>query len=100
MNSPSASSNFCREPKDVQVSIHNISRYLQKMQLGSLDKILISSPAIFKPTHRGTGYERYHYNTSPSNILQEMSWSKSMLFGCYRNEDVGEYNPLLLKSSS
>ena len=47
LNSPSALSNFYREPKNVLVSIHNICKWLLKMQLGSLlEKILISSPVI------------------------------------------------------
>ena len=45
LNFPAAPSNFCREPKDVLVSIHNTFRWLLKMQLGSLEKNLISSPA-------------------------------------------------------
>ena len=44
LNSPAAPSNFCREPKDVLFSIQNTYRYLSEMQLGSLEKILISSP--------------------------------------------------------
>ena len=39
LNSPAAPSNFCREPKNVLVSIHNIWKWLSKME-----KILISSP--------------------------------------------------------
>ena len=35
LNSPGAPSNFCREPKDVLVSIRNTFTYLLKMQLGS-----------------------------------------------------------------
>ena len=41
---PAAPSNFCREPKYVLFDIHNIFMKLMKMQLGSLEKILISSP--------------------------------------------------------
>ena len=38
LNSPGAPSNFCREPKDVLVSIHNLFKWLLKIQLGSLEK--------------------------------------------------------------
>ena len=44
LNDPTAPSNFCREPKYVLFDIHNIFKKLMKMQLGSLEKILISSP--------------------------------------------------------
>ena len=47
LNSPAAPSNLCREPKNVLVSIHNTCKWLRKMQLGSLVKLLISSPALF-----------------------------------------------------
>ena len=41
LNSPVASSNFCREPKDEWISISGQKfRYLWKMQLGSLEKKL------------------------------------------------------------
>ena len=56
-NSPAAPSNFCREPKNVLVSIHNICKWLLKMQLGSLGKILLSSPVgpmvvgLLRPIH-------------------------------------------------
>ena len=40
LSSPAAPSNFCREPKDVLVSIHNTFLWLLKMQLGSLEKKL------------------------------------------------------------
>ena len=46
LNSPVAPSNFCREPKDELVSLHNTFRLPLKMQLGSLKKIIISSPLI------------------------------------------------------
>ena len=39
LNSPAAPSNFCREPKDVLVSIHNTFQRRLKMQLGSLEKL-------------------------------------------------------------
>ena len=44
LNSPTGPSNFCREPKNVLVSVHNTCKWLFKMQLSSLEKILISSP--------------------------------------------------------
>ena len=46
LNSPSAPSNFCREPKDVLFAIHSTFMKLMKMQLGSLDFFLISSPVF------------------------------------------------------
>ena len=44
LNVPAAPSNICREPKYVLFDIQNNSMKLMKMQLGSLEKILISSP--------------------------------------------------------
>ena len=46
LNSPAAPSNFCREPKNVLVSIYIHLKVTFEMQLGSLDKILISSPGM------------------------------------------------------
>ena len=37
LKSPAAPTNFCREPKNVLVSIHNTCKWLLKMQLGSLE---------------------------------------------------------------
>ena len=44
LNAPAAPSNFCREPKYVLFDIQNTFMKLMKMQLGSLEKILILSP--------------------------------------------------------
>ena len=42
MNSPVVPTNYCREPKDVLVSIHSTFKWPLKMQSGSLENSLIS----------------------------------------------------------
>ena len=44
LNAPAAPSNFCCEPKYLLFDIPIIFMKLMKMQLGSLEKILISNP--------------------------------------------------------
>ena len=43
-NSPVVPLIFCREPKDVLVSLHNTFSKLSKIQFGSLEKKVILSP--------------------------------------------------------
>ena len=48
LNSPAALSNFCREPKDVLVSIHNTFKKPLKMHLGNPKKRLNFEPCNLK----------------------------------------------------
>ena len=44
LHAPAAPSNICREPENVLFDIQNTFMKLMKMQLGSLEKVLILSP--------------------------------------------------------
>ena len=67
LNSRAAHSDFCREPKDVLVSIHNMFKKLMKMQLFPLKtpcpvnvSLYVCTFAMFSALRKGLKSVSYH----------------------------------------
>ena len=84
LNSPAAPSYFCREPKNVLVYIDNTCKWPLKMQLGSLEKILISSPECGIKAHR---LVISTHLISRSRLMQFQS-----IFKCSKTQGVHQAN--------
>ena len=86
-----APSNFCRKPKDVLFATHNTFMKLMKMQLGSLEKIVISSPVMQIILLTCAGFPSHYGNqncvstTSLQKGLGEEPYTHSHLLLCEDN---------------